>query len=154
MASVQWDHRARLQNHSNLASDVDPRGGRNTDDEVPDPYPNQGGLTAEHRFDHGAHRASVVPRRADNHPIAVYQDRSCALSQTTQRTPATGVQLNQVYVTQAPCYVHGPRFGPHFSGGADALDSALAQHRDPVGYRECFVPVVGHVQRSLAERAQ
>ena len=82
------------------------------------------------------------------------QDRSRTLSQATQRTPATGVQLNQVYVTQAPGYVHGPRFGPHFRGSADALDSALAQHGDPVSYRKCFVPVVGHVQRSLAERAQ
>ena len=96
MASVQWDHRARLQNHSNLAPDADLRGGWNTNDQVPDSYPNQGGLTAEHRFDHGAHRTSVVPRRADNNPIAVNQDRSCALSQVTQRTPATGVQLNQV----------------------------------------------------------
>ena len=54
------------------------------------------------------------------------QDRSRTFSQATQRTPATGVQLNQVSVTHAPGYVHGPRFSPHFGGSADALDSALA----------------------------
>ena len=61
MASVQRDHRSRLQNHSALAPDIDPRGGRNTDDQVPDPYPNQGDLTAEYRFNHRARRTSAVP---------------------------------------------------------------------------------------------